>query len=180
MIKLIFLLVYNFFRIFLFRLRYGKRCQLGFIQRISPRCRIRLFNKGSLYIGRNCELEAGCDIQAHGNGRLMIGNRVYMNRYCMISAHKYVEIRDGCIFGPGVKIFDNNHRFSRENGVSPDLSIGTIKVGRNCWIASNVILLKGADIGDNCIIGAGCIVSGKIPAGSLVRPSNSYTLENIL
>ena len=41
----------------------------------------------------------------------------------------------------------------------------------NVWIASDVVLLKGTDIGDNCVIGAGCVIRGKVPAGSLVTRS---------
>ena len=102
-----------------------------------------------------------------------------MNRYCMVSAHGYVEIGDNCIFGPGVRIFDNNHKFSRENGANTELKIGSVKIGRNCWIASDAIILKGADIGDNCVIGAGCIINGSIPSGSLVRPNTNNIVEPI-
>jgi acetyltransferase-like isoleucine patch superfamily enzyme len=37
-----------------------------------------------------------------------------------------------------------------------------IKIGNNCWFGSNVVLLKGGEVGDNCIIDAGCILSHKI------------------
>ena len=52
-------------------------------------------------------------------------------------------------------------------------------MGRSCWIASDVVLLKGADIGDNCVIGAGCIIRGKVPAGSLVTRSGEQTTRPI-
>jgi acetyltransferase-like isoleucine patch superfamily enzyme len=78
-----------------------------------------------------------------------------------------------------VKIFDNNHRFSREEGVIRECAAGCITVGRNCWIASDVVLLKGTDIGDNCVIGAGCVIRGKVPAGSLVTRSGEQTTRPI-
>ena len=71
------------------------------------------------------------------------------------------------MFGPCVKIFDNNHRFSREEGVSSDLTVGSVRIGDICWIASNVIILMGAEIGDNCVIGAGSVVTVDIPSNSL-------------
>lgn len=46
-------------------------------------------------------------------------------------------------------------------------SSGSINVGRNVWFGKNVTLLRGADIGDNCIIGYGSIVNKKIPANSV-------------
>ena len=55
-----------------------------------------------------------------------------------------------------------------------------IIIGNNCWIASNVVILKGTKIGNNCVIGAGCIVSGIIPDNSIVRLSNNnYIIEEM-
>jgi acetyltransferase-like isoleucine patch superfamily enzyme len=123
-------------------------------------------------------MESGCDLQVHNQGNLRIGQHVYMNKYCMISAHGLVEIGDNCIFGPSVKLFDNNHRFGKD-GAYQELAVGSVKIGNNCWIASNVIILKGANIGDNCIIGAGCIVKGHVPSCSIVRPNTNNIIEEI-
>ena len=176
--QLFFLLLYNFLRIVFVKVWYGNCVKIHWIQRISPRCSLKIFNHGNLYIGRNCQMESGCDLQVHSQGVLRVGQRVYMNKYCMVSAHGLVEIGDNCIFGPGVKVFDNNHRFGKD-GTSPELAIGSVKIGKNCWIASDAILLKGTDIGDNCIIGAGCIIKDKIPPCSIVRPNTNNIIERI-
>ena len=179
MIRLTLLLLHNVLLICFLRLRYGKRICVRWLQRISPSCALKLYGNGKLCIGQNCQFEAGCDLQVHGDGILSIGQCVYMNRYCMVSAQGSVDIGDNCIFGPGVKVFDNNHRFESSTGVSSRLSVGSVKIGNNCWIASNAIILKGADIGDNCVIGAGCIIKDVIPSGSLVRPCCKNEIEPI-
>lgn len=43
-----------------------------------------------------------------------------------------------------------------------------IKVGRNVFIGARSFVLPGTTIGDNCIIGAGSVVRGNIPSGSVV------------
>lgn len=179
MIKLALLLIYNVLLVSFLRFRHGKRICIGWTQRISPSCVLKLYGNGKLYVGRNCQFEAGCDLQVHGSGRLSIGKQVYMNRYCMVSAQGSVDIGDNCIFGPGVKVFDNNHRFDNKHGADSLLSVGFVRIGKNCWIGSNAIILKGADIGDNCVIGAGCIIRGSIPSGSLVRPNSVNIIESI-
>ena len=40
-------------------------------------------------------------------------------------------------------------------------------IGNNVWFGQNVTVLRGSDIGDNCIIGYGSVVMGKIPANSV-------------
>lgn len=169
MIRLIFLLLFNFMRIACMKLLHGSRFTAHPLQRISPHCALKLFGKGQMKIGRNCEFAHGCDFEAHGTSSMEIGERTYFNRYCMISAHNSIKVGKGCFFGPGVKIFDNNHKFSKESGVSTDLSTAPITIGDHCWIASDVIILRGTTIGNNCVIGAGCIVHGDIPDGTLVK-----------
>lgn len=178
MIRLAFLLLYNLIRIIILKIRYGNRLRINWVQRISPNSAIKVFGHGTLLIGRNCQLESGCDLQVHNSGILRIGHRVYMNKYCMVSAHGLVEIGNNCIFGPGVKLFDNNHRFDK-NGANQELSVGTIKIGNNCWIASNTIILKDTEIGDNCVVGAGCVIKGTIPSGSIIRSNFNYVIEKI-
>lgn len=169
MVTALLLILYNGIRSAVKKLLHPGRFRVAWIQRISPRCTLRLFDRGVLKIGRNCDFAPYCDLEVHGKGVLEIGEGCYFNRYCMISAHQEVTIGNRCMLGPGVKVFDNNHRHSPETGVSPELTTEPIAIGDGCRIASNVIILKGAKIGKNCVIGAGCIISGIIPDGSVVR-----------
>ena len=168
MIRTLFLIVYNVWRIALNKLVHWGRFNVNWIQRISPLCALKVFQHGVIRVGRNCEFAAYCDFEAHGEGVLDIGEGTYFNRYCMISAHEHVSVGKHCMFGPGVKIFDNNHKYSPETGVSSQLSTAPISIGDNSWIASDAIILKGARIGKNCVIAAGCIVRGEVPDGSVV------------
>ena len=157
MIRALFLIFYNVWRIALNKLVHWNRFDVHWMQRISPLCALKVFQRGMIRVGRNCEFAV-----------LEIGEGTYFNRYCMISAHEHVTIGKHCMFGPGVKIFDNNHVHSPESGVSSKLTTGAISIGDNSWIASDAIILKGTHIGKNCVIGAGCIIRGKIPDGSVV------------
>ena len=74
------------------------------------------------------------------------------------------------MMGENVKLYDHNHRISNPNILKRDQGFKNrpIKIGRNCWIGNNVTLLGGADIGDNSVVGAGCIVDCVIPADTIV------------
>ena len=86
-----------------------------------------------------------------------------------------IEIGDGTIFGENVKVYDHNHLYKntsisiKEQGYSS----APIKIGKHCWIASNVVILKGVTIGDNCVIGAGCVVYKDVPANSILKINQS-------
>lgn len=110
---------------------------------------------------------------------LTIGDRVYFNEDAMISCKGSVTIGSGCKFGPNVKIFDNNHKFDAEDGVSEAHSVGTVMIGERTWIGANCVILKGASIGKNCVIGAGCVVSGDIPDSSIVTEGRGLTVRPI-
>lgn len=179
MLKTIILFIYNLIRLLINKIRWGEQFEVHPIQRISPFCALKVFNRGRMQIGKNTEFAHGCDFEVHGTGKLSIGAKTYFNRYCMISAHQKIQIGANCMFGPGVKIFDNNHRFSREEGVSSALKTDEIVIGDGCWIASDVIILKGTHIGNHCVIGAGCIVSGEIPSGSLVKCNQALEITPI-
>ena len=179
MIKLVFILFYNIIRWSCHKLIHGKRFQVHPIQRISIMCSLKIFDRATLKIGRNSEFAHGCCLEAHGKGVLAIGDHVYMNRYCMVSCQEAVSIGSGCIFGPGVKIFDNNHRFSSQQGVSQELNTAPIHIGKNCWIASDVIILTGVTIGDNCLIGAGCLISQDVPSGTMVKQDQHLSTTTI-
>lgn len=169
MIKSFLLIIYNCLRMASGKFLHPSHFVVTGIQRISPLCALKVFEKGRIVIGRNCEFAAYCDLEVHGEGVLTIGEKTYMNRYCMISAHEEVTIGKECMFGPGVKVFDNDHVHSPETGVSTKLKTAPIRIGDRCWIASDVIILRGTTIGDNCVIGAGCIVKGNVPDGTVLR-----------
>lgn len=50
----------------------------------------------------------------------------------------------------------------------PDLEITKpIKIGDDCYIGNNAIILPGVTIGNRCVIGAGAVVSRNIPDNSV-------------
>jgi len=139
-----------------------------------------LFNKKStVFLGNKIVSDGRTVIIVDENAELKIGDRVYFNEDVMISCKGSVKIGNGCKFGPNVKIFDNNHKFNAENGVSEMHSVGSVEIGENCWVGTNAVLLKGAKIGNNSVIGAGCVISGEIPAKSIVTQGRDLSIQSM-
>ncbi|MBT2738386.1 acyltransferase [Bacillus sp. ISL-7] len=101
-----------------------------------------------------------------------------------------IELGDNVRITQGVKFIthDGGIYVLRNLGLcNPNGAIyGKIKVGSNTFIGNDVIILPGVEIGENCVIGAGSVVSRSIPAYSVavgtpakvVRIINEYYEKN--
>lgn len=121
-------------------------------------------------IGAAVQFRDGCQIRTGMNGTLTIGNRVFFNNYCSITCFHSVTIGDDCQFGEGVKFYDHNHQYKATDRPinQQGYSTGSIRIGNNCWFGSDVIVLKDVEIGDNVVIGAGCVIHQSVPSGSVI------------
>src|SRR5262249_17430773 len=111
--------------------------------------------------------------------RIRIGHSNYFNRNVMIDSCGSVKIGDHNMFGPDVYIADSNHQFG--DGVNPGeqpMERGSVLIGDQCWVGAKAIILKGARLGDGCVVAAGAVVNssvepGQVVAGVPARPINS-------
>lgn len=137
------------------------------------------YNK-RLIIGNGTHFRKSFIINIRENGNIKIGKNCFFNNYCSINSINSISIGDNCIFGEGVKIYDHNHKFSGNNLIkNQGFSSDKIQIGNNCWIGSNVIILKGTRIGDNVVIGAGCIINQNIENDSIVKNDINLKIEKI-
>ena len=88
-----------------------------------------------------------------------------------------IEIGSGTMMGEGVRFYDHDHIYTAETIEKWQWTIAPIKVGKDCWIGSNVTILKGVTIGDNTVIGAGCLVRKDIPANSVVYNDGNLIIK---
>lgn len=126
-------------------------------------------------------LRKNCNIMIGSKGQLKIGDGCFFNNNCSLNSLGSIEIGNDCLFGENVCVYDHNHSFTCSDIPINDqgYEIGSVIVGNNCWLGSNVVLLKGASIGDNCVIGAGCVVSCNIPSNSIVTTSRDLKVRSI-
>lgn len=162
------------------------------LEKIIDRCGTRLriaytkacYGKRISY-GKGFISRAGFAIRFNNLGTdrryIKIGNGVFFNRCCSITCYDSIEIGNNTIFGENVRIFDHNHRFNiADIPVSEQgYTYSPIKIGNNCWIGSNVVILKGVTIGDNCVIGAGVVLNRSIESGSLVTTESGIKITKI-
>lgn len=165
---------YTLIRIGLFKAINGKKFKSGLIERISPNVVLE-FNRGSnVELGNKVRIHSGCKLKARTGAELKIASNVKVNYNCMFICHREINIGEGTEFGPSVYIYDHDHDYRA--GLKEDkFKQAPVKIGKNCWIGANTVILRGTEIGDNCVVAAGSIVKGKFEDNSLI-----YCEKNIM
>ncbi len=108
---------------------------------------------------------------AGGTGNVVIGERTVINSGCVlytgngISIGNDVAIAANCTFAPVNHAYKDKSRKINQQGFLP--SRGGIVIEDDVWIGANVIVLDGAILRTGCVIGAGSLVRGEIPAYSI-------------
>ena len=126
------------------RIAVGAHSQIDSFVKIKP-----AGGTGDLTIGASTVINSGCVLYT-GNG-ITIGNRV--------------AVAANCTFAPVNHAYRDKSRSIREQGFLP--SKGGITVEDDVWIGANCVLLDGATLRRGCVIGAGSVVRGEVPAYSV-------------
>lgn len=113
-------------------------------------------------IGQNCEIYPTADLGSEPY-LISLGNHVRVNSGVNLITH------DG-----GVWVL---------RGLKEELNdidrFGKIIVGDNVHIATNVIVMPGVRIGNNCIIGCGAVVTRSIPDNSIAVGVPARVIESV-
>lgn len=140
-------------------------------------------NSRKITIGKQVNFRNYIHIIVQNDAILEIGNHVFMNNFCSINCLEKISIGENTLFGENVKLYDHNHSYKRtENNLQishSEFTTAPISIGENCWLGSNVVVLKGVSIGDNCIIGAGVLLYKNVPDNSIVTFNQELQIKTI-
>ena len=117
-------------------------------------------------IGEGCYIEP--PLHANWGGKhCHLGKNVYFNFNVTLVDDTHIYVGDYTKFGPNVVIATAGHPILpslREQAYQYNMPV---KIGKCVWLGAGVIVLPGVEIGDNCVIGAGSVVTKNIPANSV-------------
>ena len=77
----------------------------------------------------------------------------------------YITIGQGSYIAPNVGLITANHDFADLDGHTQGKDI---KLGKQCWIGMNSVILPGVTLGDNTVVAAGAVVSRSFHEGKVV------------
>jgi acetyltransferase-like isoleucine patch superfamily enzyme len=165
-------------RLAYWKLRLRGRLQLDGLAFICPGVSLEVGPKAVLHLGRWSWLGHGTKIRVH-EGECHIGAKTVMGQECTISAFQHVSIGRECIIADRVMLIDFDHgvveveRPIRMQGIYKR----DVRVGHNVWVGYGACFLRGATVGDNCVIGTNTVVTKDIPADAVVAGAPARVLR---
>ena len=124
-------------------------------------------------------------IHTHSSTSIIeIGDRVGMNGTSIVARSRKISIGSGTQIAPNVTIldFDGHTFFTTEerwtnHGLENDRDV---TIGRDCWIGTRSIILKGVEIGDYSVVGAGSVVTKDVPKKTIVAGNPAKVIRNLV
>ena len=95
----------------------------------------------------------------------------------------HIYIGDNCVIGHNCSFLTGRHLFEQGKLRQPrnkqvPLEGYDIHIGKGCWIASNVTVLGGVIIGDNCLVCAGAVVTKNFDNQTIIAGIPSKKIGN--
>jgi len=100
---------------------------------------------------------------AFPGARIRIGREGFLNG-CHLSSKAALELGERVWIGPGSRVFDADQHdldADRRQQITP------VRIGDHCWVAADVTILRGVEIGAHSVVGTRSLVTRSLPPHSL-------------
>jgi UDP-3-O-[3-hydroxymyristoyl] glucosamine N-acyltransferase len=174
----------------------GSHCYIG--NNVTIGSNTKILSNTSIYgntrIGFNSVIKSNTTIGSEGFGfsftgdelfhfaslgSIIIGNNVWIGSNCTVEKAQI----DKTIIEDHVKIDDlvqigHNAIIKKFSQIAAGTIIsGRVKIGVGCWIAPNVVVDNGNEIGNNCLVGSLSLVKTNFPKNSTIVGSPARLLK---
>ena len=120
-------------------------------------------------LGRRCFIGRATLDTLGGNGRIVVGDGSILYSGAELLCHHGSTIRLGrnVLFTRGAGAVTGGHVFDEPGAtiISQGIRTADITVEDDVWIGYRAVLLPGSRVGSGTVVGAGAVVSGRLPPG---------------
>lgn len=152
--------------------------------------RLRPYADNTLVVGVDSIIDTRIVFERAG-AEVVIGNRTFLGRGIVTVADK-LEIGDDVMVAWGVTITDHNSHSLRFSERAADVQnwrqgkkewtgirVSPVRIGDKAWVGLNAIVLRGVNVGEGAIVGAGSVVTKDVPAWSVVAGNPARVVREI-
>ncbi|SEF95498.1 Acetyltransferase (isoleucine patch superfamily) [Halpernia humi] len=105
------------------------------------------------------------------NNGLKLGENVSIRNGVSLGSEPFlVTIGDGSRIASGTTFVTHSGatvNMRKIAGYEEVRNFGRIKIGKNCAVGSNCVILQDVELGDNCILGANSVLSESMPSNTV-------------
>jgi len=119
----------------------------------------------------------GVGVRVAPNVSFANGERIEIGSYSHIGAHcslwagdstGRIQLGEHALLGPEVFITASDYQFEPGSPVmNQEKNERDVVIGADVWLGARVIVVAGVHIGDNCVIGAGSVVTKSLPPDAI-------------
>jgi acetyltransferase-like isoleucine patch superfamily enzyme len=104
---------------------------------------------------------------------------VPIGSYNIIGARKSVVLEENALLGPRVITLDYTHQYENVEVPIKDQEVteGSIRIERDCWIGANVFILPNVTIGQHSMVGVNSVVDRDIPSYTLAAGAPARVIK---
>ena len=149
----------------------------GFVSRIYYFAKFRalISSSAEIPISSHARWGPGCVISSFTKmkiyGPCVFGARVQIGTNCFLgSSSAGLHLGDDVLVSPGCVILNGNYTYD-QLGVPlqrQQFVPARTVIGNNVWVGANCCIMGGAEIGEDAIVSAGSVVTGKVPPRAVV------------
>lgn len=111
---------------------------------------------------------------------ISVGSNFYANFNLVILDEASVSFGDNVFIAPNCGFYTAGHPIDADERNKGLEYAKPITVGDNVWIGAHATVLPGVTIGNNCVIGAGSVVTHDIPANSVAVGNPCRVIKAII
>lgn len=125
---------------------------------------VRISGAHLIAIGSNTQIDDGVYLQCHLDGDgIKIGDGCRINAHTHIQSFSRIILEEDVLVAPFSHISSSNHRFEAGSDL-PILKLGAcpsgaVRIGTGTWIGRGAHVLGGVELGRNCVVAAGAVVT---------------------
>jgi len=127
--------------------RYSSKIELAKNSFIRDGVKIEAYGKGLISVGENTTINENSILRTMGKNSIIIGKNSIISWNCQILSSDFHQI-----------IYDGVEKYFEKD----------ILISDNCWIGTNVTILKGSRIRKGSVVQANSLVCDEFPENSLI------------